>query len=296
MGVILFIACGGGGSTSSHIDTVDLVSSQDRNISETPTIHSLKDIELYDVNLKQVNGSRSYDIEKFDGTTSSLTPYAFNFESKNFILRSQEEEIFVDGQRNSFSNINYGIDTSGRLTAMLNENNIYSLELISSDKVKKSTLEEYRSDISIDGTAYTIKINYLSNFYRVNKLLSTEVFDDINDFTAKYKSKVFIGDYFKGLVFGENNKLQELENGKYSDAGTYEVKVLDDINILMIYPDNSDYYYAENSCYILNFSRIWESTCYLKGSQKEKLYYDKKIYEDILLYLQKKFQTISFQI
>jgi hypothetical protein len=97
-------------------------------------------------------------------------------------------------------------------------------------------------------------------------------------------------------VFAKNNQLQELKSGNNRDAGSYEIKTMDNLNILLIYPDNSDYYYADNSCYILNFSRVWKSKCYLKESKKKSIYYDKDVYDDLLLYLKEKFISISVSI
>ena len=269
---------------------------QEDNNTDSRTIKSLNGIELYEANLKQVDGNRRYDIEKFDGITSSLTALYFDFNIHDFSPRNQEQEIFVNGQRNSLANIEYNLNTSGQLIASINQQEIYSLELLLSERIKASRVEAYRSDIEIEGVAYTIQIHYLSNFYIVEKLLSSNVFSSIGSFTKNYQSKAFIGDYFRGLVFAEDNKLKEKKSGKYSDAGTYEVKTLDNINLLMIYPDNSNYYYADNSCYILSFSRVWQSKCYLKETKKEKIYYDKDVYDDLLTYLQEKFININISI
>ena len=54
------------------------VSNKDNSSQEVK--NSLKGIALYGANLKQINGSRCYDIESFDGITSSLTPFYFDFE------------------------------------------------------------------------------------------------------------------------------------------------------------------------------------------------------------------------
>lgn len=294
MNLSLFTACG---------DTINIYITKDNdtnsslsNNTDGRTIKSLKGIELYEVNLKQVDGSRRYDIEKFDGITSALTALYFDFDIKDFTLRNLDKEIFVDGQRNSFANIEYSLNPAGQLIASINQKDIYSLELLSSESIKESRVEAYRSDINIEGVAYSIQVKYLSNFYIVDKLLSSDVFSSINAFTENFESNVFIGDYFRGLVFAEDNKLKEKESGEYSDAGTYEVKTLDNINSLMIYPDNSDYYYADNSCYILSFSRIWQSKCYFKETQEEKIFYDKDVYDDLLVYLQEKFISIDFAI
>lgn len=269
---------------------------QDLNNTDSRVIKSLKGIELYEANLKQVEGTRRYDIEKFDGITSAFTPLYFDFDVQNFNPRNQDQEILVDGQRNSFSNIQYKLNVRGQLIASVNEKDIYSLELLSSKNIKETRVEAYHSDIDIEGVAYTLQIDYLSNFYIIEKLVSSDALSTIDEFTEKYKLKVFRGDYFRGLVFAEDNKLKEKRAKEYSDAGTYEIKALDKISMLMIYPDKRDYYYAHDSCYVLSFSRIWQSKCYLKNTQKEKIFYDKEIYDDIVVYLQEKFKTISFSI
>jgi len=297
--LIIISACG----DTTHITNIYEVNSsngdckEEDNVSENIEVkNSLKGIFLYQANLKQINGSRRYDIEKFDGITSNLTPLFFNFEFKDFMIRSKDLEIFVDGKKNSFSNIDYKINDKGQLIASVNQKNIYSLELISTKEIKKTRVEEYRSDIDIEGKAYEIKTKYLANFYIVEKLLTSNVFENLSAFTKKYQKKVFIGDYFRGLVFSENNKLQELKNTHYSDAGNYELKTINNLNMILIYPTNSNYYYADNSCYILNFSRIWKSKCYFKGSENSSTYYNKDVYDDLLLYLKEKFISIKVSI
>jgi hypothetical protein len=270
------------------------LSNEDNNIQEVN--NSLEGIALYQANLKQINGSRRYDIENFDGITSNLTPLYFDFELKDFTPRSKDLEIFVDGKRNSFSSINYSINNKGQLLASINQKSIYSLELLSDKDIKSSRVEEYESNIDIEGRAYEIQSNYLANFYVVEKLVTSDVFEDLNAFTKKYEKKVFLGDYFGGLVFSKDNKLQEFNEGNYSDAGSYEIKSMDNLNILLIYPDNNDYYYADNSCYILNFSRVWKSKCYFKESKKKSIYYDKDVYDDLLLYLKEKLVSIKVSI
>jgi len=272
-------------------------SHEEENISENINIkNSLKGLFLYQANLKKINGSRRYDIEKFDGMTSNLTPLFFDFKSKNFRIRDKDLEVFVDGKRNSFSNIKYTLNNKGQLVASLNQKNIYSLELISTKKIKKNRVEEYRSNIEVEGIAYEIQTKYLANFYIVEKLATSEVFENLSEFTKTYQKKIFIGNYFRGLVFNKHNKLQELKSTKYSDAGTYEVKKINNLNMLMIYPTDKNYYYSDNSCYILSFSRVWKSKCYLKGNKNNSTYYDKNIYDDLVVYLKEKFISIEISI
>lgn len=288
--LIMFTACGSGGSSSNQ------ESSNPEEIDTSSTQNSLKGIELYEATLTQVNGSRQYNIKKFDGITSTLTPLTYNLDLKDFNPQNQDQEIFVNGQRNSFSNINYEVNQSGKLIASANNQKIYSLSLLSTEDVKKTYFDEYRSNIGIEGKAYQIETNYLSNFYLVEKLFSSTVFDNIETFTTNYQNKVFRGNYFKGLVFSDDNKLKELKDGNYSDAGTYEIKTLNNIDILMIYPTDTNYYYAENSCYILSFSRIWQSKCYLKDTKETQSFYDKDVYDDLESYLKEKFVSINISI
>jgi hypothetical protein len=258
--------------------------------------NSLKGIELYYANLKQINGNRRYDIEKFDGITSNLVPLYFDFNIKNFIQRDASIEVFQDGQRNSFLNIDYQINNTGQLVASLNQKNIYTLDLISKASIKTSKFEEYRSNIDIEGIVYNIKTSYLSNFYVIEKLFSSEVFESLTAFTEKYKKKSFLGDYFRGLVFAENNKLQEFKDGNYTEAGTYEIKIVNQLEVLTIYPNDSNYYYADKSCYVLSFSRVWKAKCFEKGLQETTLYYDKDVYDDLTFYLREKFISINISI
>jgi hypothetical protein len=281
LNLLFLTACGGGNSASSV---------NEDNLSNKL---SLEGIELYNANLKKVNGSRHYDINKFDGINSDLTTLTFDFDTKSFTTQSQEQEIFVDGQRNSFSNVTYNVNPSGRLHASINEKDIYSLELLSNNAVKSSRLEAYRSDIDIEGKAYEIQTHYLSNFFMIEKLVGSDAFSNLTDFTKAYENKIFLGSYFRGLVF-KDNKLQELKDGNYTDAGSYEIKTVDEIEILMIYPDDSHHYYAKESCYVLSFSRVWKAKCYLKGSENNSTYYDKEVYDDLAEYLKGKF--VSFEV
>lgn len=272
-------------------------STQNNNsFEETKAEKSLQGIALYNANLKQVKGSREYHIEKYDELTTAFSPLYFDFNLSQFSLRNSEQEILVNGQRDSFANIEYQVNTAGRLMATVNKHDLYSLELISEEPINASWMKEYRSSINIKGKAYEIQSKYLANFFLINKLLTSEVFDNLSDFSNAYQKKVFIGDYFRGLVFAPNNKLQEYKNEKYSDAGSYEIKTVDGIEILMIYPDDSDYYYAKDSCYVLNFSRIWQSKCHLKESTSNSTFYDKDVYNDLLLYLKEKFISINVSI
>lgn len=266
-------------------------------IAETnSTENSLKGIALYKATLRQINGTRDYHIEAYDGVTADMTPLYFDLETKSFELRDEEQEIFINGQQNSFANLDYEVNASGKLISSSNSQKIYTLSLVGTESIQASYFDEYRSNIEIQGEAYEIEKEYLANFYIVEKLLSSTVFDSINGFVQHYRTRAFRGTYFRGLVFGEENKLREKKDGNYTDAGTYEIKTVDDMKVLLIYPTDSEYYYADNSCYILNFSRIWQSKCHFKGTKETKNYYDKDVYDDLLLYLKAKFIEYTVSI
>lgn len=269
---------------------------EENNTSIIPLKNSLENIELYQPLLKQVNGSRQYYIDKLDATSNYLLPFSFNFDIKDFEALTEEQEIFIDGKQNAFSNIEYKIDATGKLVAYLGTQEIYTLSLLSTHDINNTWIEGYRTNIDTTGKAYTIEKEYLSNFYIIEKLVTSDVFETLEEFTQKYQNKVFLGDYFRGLTFATNNKLEESKDKNSTTAGTYEIKTIDEQNVLMIYPDDSQYYYADDSCYILNFSRVWKAKCYFKTSKKEELFYDKDAYDDFLFYLQTKFTQVTVSI
>jgi len=258
--------------------------------------NSLKNLELYSANLKLIKGSQRYNIEKIDAQTTNLSSLYYNIETQQFNILENEQLIFVNKERDNHSNIEYMLNSNGDIIASLNEINIYTLALKSTEQINKSYFEEYRSDINITGKAYQTTLNYLSNFYIIEDLFSNRTFDSLSEFTQAYEQKVFLGDYAKGLIFAKDNKLQEFNNGSYSEAGSYEIKNIDNQEILFIYPTNIKSYYANNSCYLLDFSRVWKAKCYLKGTNENKVFYDKNVYDNLLNYLQNSFIKLEFSI
>jgi len=304
LSLIFFTACNDTTNIYQYYSTEQNTSTEqednndsiEQNNTSTALENSLESMELYQPLLKQVNGSRQYYIDKLDTSSNHLLPFSFNFELEDFEALTEEQEIFIDGKQNSFSSIEYKIDATGKLVAYLDTKEIYTLSLLSTHDINSTWIEGYRANIDTTGQAYTIEKEYLSNFYVIEKLVTSDVFETLEEFTQKYQNKVFLGDYFRGLTFANNNKLEELKDKNSTTAGTYEIKTVDEENVLMIYPNNNQYYYADDSCYILNFSRVWKAKCYFKTSKKQELFYDKDAYDDFLFYLQTKFTQVTVSI
>ena len=142
---------------------------------------------------------------------------------------------------------------------------------------------------------YESKLSYLANTHSVKDLVTDEVFDNLEAFVSAYKSKTFRGSSINGLVFGERNALLQQTEGNVSDAGSYEIKTLDNKEILFLSPTNTKRY-GSNTCYILDFSRVWKSECHLKETSERLNFYDKDVYDDVLKYMQTAFVDINISI
>ena len=60
--------------------------------------------------------------------------------------------------------------------------------------------------------------------------------------------------------------------------------------------EKQEHYYAKNSCYILDFARVWKAKCYEKGTEEKKVFYDEEAYQGILNYLKESFISVDIRI
>ena len=276
---LLFVGCGGGGSSSSPQG------------SES----AFRGLELYGFKLNFVDHRLRYDMDKIDSIDNSLTHYYFDFGSDDYGVDTKDKQIFIDGKRGALADIAYELDSQGQIVAKASSKKLFELALLEQKKIKADTLEEYGSSITIDGEQYSIKQSYLSNFHIIKDLTSNDTFDSLSDFTAQHQTTPFTGGGSTGLVFADDDKLQERNstNG-FVDAGTYKIEKIDAQEILFIYPDNIKRY--GDDCYILDFSRVWKSECHRKGEKEEIYFYDKAVYDAVEQYMQTAFVDVDISI
>ena len=277
---ILFIGCGGSsGSSTSPEPRANI----DAN--------SFEELELYGFRPNFVDRQLRYDMDKIDPIEYSLTPYYFDFDTADFEMDTKDKQIFVNGKRATLADTTYTLDNSGGIVASIDSQDIFTLSIVEERSIKTEKLEEYHSDIAIEGQQYTVATNYVANFHTIKDLASDDTFDTLSTFITKYSSISFS----TGLLFSSNNKIKERQDDKYIEIGTYELKKIDKQEIIFVYPDDTNRY-GTNLCYILDFSRVWESECHLKKSSTEMNFYDKAVYDDVVKYMQSNFVNVDISI
>ncbi|MCH9739953.1 MAG: hypothetical protein K0U38_03810 [Epsilonproteobacteria bacterium] len=281
--IILILLTGCGSSNSTNTEAKESLG------------YSFKNQDLYQFKLNFVDNRVRYDMDRIDTHNYNLIPNYFDFDLENFEVDSSDRQIFVNSQRGALTDMDYKLESSGMIVTTLNSQDVFRLSIKEVKSIKTDKLEDYKSDISIEGKQYRVSIEYLSNFYKVENLVSDDTFDTLSEFTTKYRTTPFKGDLSYGLVFSENQKLLERQNNKYVEAGTYEIKEIDNDEVLFVYPDDTNRY-ESNGCYLLDFSRVWEAKCYLKGDHSEVHFYDKDVYDSVLNYLQTNFVDVDITI
>ena len=280
--LIFFISCGG--SSSSPSISVE---------SEEQT--SFQNKELYSFNLNFVDHRQRYDMKRIDAINSNITDEYFDFDSDIYEVDTVDKQVFVNGKRGALADVTYALKSDGSIVASLESQDIFQLFLMEEKTVKKEELEEYGSKIAIEGKVYVTELKYLSNFHVVKDLISNDSFDNLEDFVALYKSKVFAGSVLNGLSFGEDdNLIQRIENNT-SNAGTYKIKTLEQQEVLFLYPSDTKRY-GSNGCFVLDFSRVWKAECRVRDSSVNVNYYDKAVYDAVLKYMQTAFVDVEISI
>lgn len=279
---LFYVGCGGSGSsTETNVEGVE---------------HIFTKKELYSPNLTLLKGSRQYEVNKIDPLTSALSSSYYDFSNESFKDLVSDKQIFVNGKRGSSSDINYELNDNNEIVASFNQEKVYTLSFLSSKKITNQKTQIYRDDINLTGEAYEVSKKYVSDFFVVDDLFSNKTFTNLDEFTQEYRLKPFRGSYLRGLVFFNDNKLQEYNEGNYTDAGTYAIKKIGSQDVLFIYPTNIDHYYAKDSCYILDFARIWKAKCYEKNKEEKEVFYDQDAYDDILDHLKDNFISVNINI
>ena len=278
--LFLFTACGGGSNNST--------SSIDSNTS-------FQNKELYSFNLNFVDSRQRYDLKKIDAINAQMTYEFFDFDSDDYEVDSKEKQIFVNGKREDLADASYALDKNGSLEAIINGQKMFLLSLLQEKEIDANRLEEYGSNIKITGKVYESRLDYLSNVHTVKDLVTEEAFDNLEAFVTAYKEKTFAGSSLNGLVFAQNNELNQQTEGNVTKAGSYEIKTVDNKEILFLSPLNVERY-GKYTCYILDFSRVWKSECHLKDSSESLKFYDKDVYDDVLKYMQTAFVDVDISI
>lgn len=254
-----------------------------------------KNLKFYGFNMKLFKNKLQFNLNKIDIDRQSILYSYFDFKQGKYELNKEDSLIFVNGERTLVENITYSFDNQ-MIKALFNDKNLFELSLIKSEPFTANRLDEYDSDINIKGTKYLFIQRYLTNFYEVEELASKKSFDTISQFIAIHREEPFIEKVSSGLVFDDGNKqLLELNNGRYLNAGYYEVKNINNKEIIFLYPNDLKSY-PPNICYILDFNQIWKAQCYIKGSRRSNILYDENVYTSILEYLNKNFATVQLGI
>jgi hypothetical protein len=281
--LLLLFGCGGGGSTTQPNTTSEMT-------------QSFKGLELYNFNLDLVENQRQYNTKKIDPISAEITPQYYKFSTKSFIQDTTAHTLFVNAKRNSTEDIHYQLNSKGEIEENINDILISTLSYEKKESFSSQEFTPYKSKISIQGEKYLTKKSYQSDIIIVDKLASNSTFDSIESFRDNYGSKPFIGSINHGLFFGTNNQLLELKDGNLTKNGSYEIKKLSGQKTLLISPNNPEIYYANHTCYILDFARVWQGRCYEKESNETIEFYDRAIFEDVQKYLQNSFVEFNLSI
>jgi hypothetical protein len=279
--LLMLVGCGGSSSTSSSVDGTTQTSFQNK--------------ELYSFKLNFVDQRQRYDLIEVDGIDDSLKTKYFDFDSNDYEVDSKEQALFINGKRSALADATYTLDKNGSLEATVDGQKMFRLSLLEEKEVDASRLEEYGSDIKITGKVYESRLGYFSNVHMVKDLVTEEAFDNLEAFVTAYKEKTFAGSSLNGLVFSQNNEVNQQIESNVTKAGIYEIKTVDNKEILFLTPTNIQRY-GSNTCYILDFSHVWKSECHLKDSTESLRFYDKDVYDDVLKYMQTAFVDVEISI
>jgi hypothetical protein len=263
--LLFLISCGGG--------TVD---------PPEPTIE-----EKYRFTISMVDTKAQFDMQKLE---NKLTQNYFDFDNYGFIA-SEDKQIFVNGSRGALSDISYS-SNGGEVKASFNGSELFSITQKSKEAYQSERFEEYHQNITLSGYRYVMETSYKQNYIIINALASSESYESLEDFVNEYRSQNFIMRNGKGLYFYQSDRLLQRVESKDNDAGTYQIITVDNKEVLLIDAMDKDNY-GSNLCYVLDFSRVWESECYLKDSVVKQSYYDKAIYNQVEEYFKSNFVDVN---
>jgi len=277
------MGCGGGNSSDS--------------IDNSPISSSFDNQELYRFYRKSNDVVHKYQMKKLDGNNHSLSSYFFDFTAKEYVVNSQDRTVFVNGQRANSEAIAYEINQQGSMVAKNAEEEIFSLSLSKSEPFSSNGFEPYRTSerLKLTGRIYDVEVDYLANYYIVDDLASKNRFDTLTQYTTTHKTTPFLGTPSNGLVFDVNGTLKEKNQDVYSTAGSYELKTIDEKEIVLLHPTNTQQY-GTHTCYLLDMNYVWKADCYLKGEKEQLKFYDKEIYESVTTYLQNNFVNTEISL
>ena len=285
--LIFIIGCGGGGKSSTSSSASPSTSSRSHIDLEADT--------FYQFNLAFDDHQDQYEMTQWNLPEESKTEYRFDFSKKSFELKENEEKLFINNQRKSSKDILYHYQ-NGEVVATVDNQDIFKLSLIEKKSITgKREFPPYLTTIDINGEIYTIAKEYLANLYRIKNVSSNSEIDTLDKFIKAHQNTPFTGNQYRGLVFGKNNTLLELKEQKYTNGGFYEIKTIDNKEILFIYPNDTDNY-PKDGCYLIDFNHIEEGECHLKN-QIEKLYwYNKNVYDNIVDYLKNSMVEVEIEL
>jgi hypothetical protein len=251
-----------------------------------------ENLELYGFHLDYSSHQIGYKMRKIEANEYRYTPYTFNFESNIFEIEGDDKQIFVNSERGSSNTISYHLNSSDEMVANEGED-IFKLSIKAIEEVTLKGLKEYQiKELPLKGKRYILKKEYLSNYYIINKLTSDEVFDNLQEFVAKYSHKPLT----YGWIFAENGKLQMRDrDDNYVDIGAYKIKEIEGQETLFIYYNRPNQHNIHN-CYLLDYATVWEAECHLKNSVEEVNFYNQEIYDTVEKYLQTNFIKATITI
>jgi hypothetical protein len=244
--------------------------------------YSFEGLELYSFNREFDEHVLKYRADKI--TSDNYIHHYFN--QGVYMQTSNDFQILLNTTlRGSYGDIRYNLNSSGGVDATYNDESIFELKINAKESYKAEKLDEYNFAMELEGTQYQVTKRYAQNLYILKDLPSTEYYENIDAFIAKHRSAPFIGSSYQGLIFSHSNKLMELVDGKYVNAGAYEIKTLNEEQVLFIYPDNQVSYPA-HGCYVLDFNHVWLSECYEANQEVNLTLYDLPIYQRVETHLQ----------
>ena len=288
------LSCGGGGGSDTTTPKTDKPKDTPPNTTSIPTIksaYSFKDSTLYSFSTTFKDNTFRYQVQKLNSKEDLL----YYFVDKSYTLDTTKEQIIIDTDtRISSDTLEYTISSNGDIEVSSQNKKLFAYYLMKKSSFSSDKFTPYHKDIKgLKGIEYIAIKKYFVDFYRLQSIVSKDNSKTIDEFINSHRAKVFIGSDSKGLIFKDSSQVIELKNGKSSNGGKYEMKKINNKDILFVYPIDT-INYPSKICYILDFGNIWKSSCHIKNEEENLTLYNNDIYQQIEKNLQD--SLISIQI
>ena len=286
--IIIYNGCNDNNSTiggNSIEDNINQIVNDTINNSIKNNRYSFNELKGYAFTVAMDKQSIKFELNEIGEESIYLHKY---FDGYNYVISRDNKKAIIDNNIEiKISEIEYRLLENGLISARYNSQEIFKLQITNKEKYNSTSLSEIDADnINLSGYRYSVEEEYLRDFYKIDKIAPGGTFDTLTQFIDKHRDTPFTGATYTGLVFDGSDKLLRLEYGKYREAGSYEVKKINDNNVIFIHPKDTLNYDA-NGCYIFDssYNIVLKATCFSKNDKNHFYIYDDAILNSILEYL-----------